>query len=164
MMLSLLFVTQALTASDLQPSGFYVAGVQQGMTVAEYNSMISNGGFRSQPMDRDTQWAAINGRDVIVRFCEGRVVDATASYNSVDWLTSIQALERAGIRIIVASATLDQPESEMRSGQMSFGVTMPRGFSYGVMPVVKAMTIRDRDLPAFQLHFTAIANPCRAAA
>lgn len=159
MLPTVLLAAQVLTASDLRPAGFYVAGVQQGMSLADYNAMIANGRYRSQPMGPDHYVATINGQDVIVRFCAGRVVGAAGQYSSADWLRSIQVLEGAGFKWVPPIVSTE--ENTIRTGTLAIGTTTPKGFAYGVLPEIKSASIQGKDIPAFMLYFEALENPCR---
>jgi hypothetical protein len=58
-MVAVLLVAQAISTSTVQKQSFYVAGVRQDMTLADYNSLISNGGYKSKPVGPDVFWATI---------------------------------------------------------------------------------------------------------
>jgi hypothetical protein len=160
-LITILFAAQALAAAEIAPSRFYVAGIQQGMTLADYNSMISNGGFKSQPIGPDRYQATINGQDIYVDFCGGQVVGALASYLSADWLLSLRALEARGFKF--NGPFLDEADAtgEMRTGSIAFSGISPKDFRYGVLPMIKTASFRDKDLPSFQLSFRGADNACR---
>jgi hypothetical protein len=160
-LIAIFVAAQALTATDLAPAGFYVAGVQQGMSLTDYNAMIANGGFKSKPLGPERYWATIGSQDVFVSFCKGRVVSAIADYRSVDWMKSMKSLENAGFKWGQPFVTVDESNSEMRTSSAVFSLIVPKGFAYGVMPMVKGSTFRDRDMPAFQLNFSALGNDCQ---
>lgn len=157
----ILLAAQALSAADLRPSGFYVAGVTQGMTLADYNALIANGGYKSQPLKPDTYQATINGRVVYVSFCQGRVARAISEYSSTDWMRSMKALEVVGFKWLAPVVQIDEPTGVLQLSSLAFGVTRPKGFNYFVAPMVKGATANGRDVPPFQLMFEAMNHACQ---
>ena len=157
-MLTVLFFAQALTGYDLRQDRFYVAGIQQGMTLQEFNSLISNGGYRSEPLGPDKFVAHVGKQRITVEFCRGAVVSAMANYLSSDWMRSIQILQTAGVNF--GEPVLDIQNDELSSGMISFSVGMPKGFRWFAMPTVKGMKYRGNDMPIFQIDYEAIDNPC----
>jgi hypothetical protein len=146
-----LVAANALTASDLSPSGFYVSGISQGMTTAEYNAMISNGGFRSEPVAPDTFMARMKDETVFVSFCDGKVFRAIAEYKSSDWMQSLLTLEGIGYKWGAPIVSADQ--NELRSSRLAFTATMPKGYRYFVAPMIKGSVFQGREMGSFQLMF-----------
>ncbi|MDE0880588.1 MAG: hypothetical protein OSB00_18305, partial [Sphingomonas bacterium] len=52
-------------------------------------------------------------------------------------------------------------DDEFRSGSMIFGETIPKGYTYGVLPSVRGMSVKGSELGSFQLRFIATDNPCQ---
>lgn len=161
MSIALMWAAQALSSSDLRPSGFYVSGIAQGMTLAEYNSLISNGHYKSSPMGPDSYLAEMDGQSVVVSFCQGRVFSAIAQYRSVDWVLSMKALETAGFKWGAPLLQIDDQRGELRMASVWFGVTTPKGFSYFAAPILKGASAKGRDLPIFQINFETVNHACR---
>jgi hypothetical protein len=153
-----LMAAQALMATDLQSNQFYVSGIYQGMTVSEYNSLIENGKYKSRPVKMDVYWASVDGRDIFVSFCKGSVYQAIADYRSSDWIKSIRSLEQAGFKF--GAPIADSKDDEIGSSSLAFAVTVPKGYRYGVIPMVKGTTFKDQDMPSFQLMFRALGSVC----
>jgi hypothetical protein len=158
-MLSLVIAMSAVSADDIRPEKFYVAGVSQNMSLSEYNSLISNGGFKSEPIGPNRFRAIIDKQIVYVSFCNDRVVQTISEYSSSEWLQSIIALERVGFKWGNVSAYVE--ENRLRTGYLTVSVTSPRSFTYFASPLVKAATLDGRDFSAFQIVFEANENSCR---
>jgi len=58
---------------------------------------------------------------------------------------------------------LDSGKGAVDSGSVTFAVTVPKAFNYGVLPMIKTFTVNEHDLPSFQLSFVAVGNPCQRA-
>lgn len=158
-MMAMLLAAQAVTASEIRSDAFYVAGVRQGMSMAEYNALIANGRYESKPLERDRFLASIDGQAIVVTFCQNRIASALVSYNSVQWLQSIMAFQKAGLAFNGFAAYVE--EGQDQSGSLVTGVTIPKGYNYFVTPMVKAFVAAGRDFPTFQLNFEMTNNPCR---
>ena len=159
-MVALLLATQAISTSAVQPQGFYVGGVRQDMTLSDYNSLISNGSYKSKPVSPDIFWATIEGQDIIVSFCQGKVFRAMASYSSVDWTRSLAALQGLGIKW---GNVFPSSGAGSDSSSLSVASIMPLNFRYSITPLVKGFTVGKSDFPTFQLSFEALQSPCREA-
>lgn len=160
-LIAVLIAAQALTVADIRPNGFYLSGVRQGMTSADYNAVISNGGYQSKPVDRDRFIATIEGQDVIVTFCNDKVVMVVGNYTSFDWAQSIQALQQVGFAYEKVFPYANPDTSSSKSGGLAIGGKTPVGFTYSVTPVIKAFEVNRRDFPTFQLQFEATNNACQ---
>jgi len=159
-MVAVLLVAQAISTSTVQTQSFYVAGVRQDMTMADYNSLISNGGYKSKPVGPDVFWATIEGQDVVVSFCQGRVYRAMASYTSVDWARSLTALQGLGIKW---GSVYPSSGAASDASTVAVASIMPLDFRYSITPLVKGFTVGKSDFPTFQLSFEALQSPCRGA-
>jgi len=151
---------QAVTPSAVQPELFYVSGVQQGMTMTDYNALIANGGFKSKPVSPNAFWAVVDGQDIFVSFCQGKVFRAMASYNSVDWTRSLVSLQGLGFKWGVISPVNG---SDDKTSALAVPSISPPGFKYSVTPLLKGFVVGKLDSPTFQLSFEALNSPCRAA-
>ena len=149
----------ALTAQDVPPDRFYVDGIQQGMSFADYSSMISNGGFKSGPIAPDRYWATIYNQNYYVTFCKGMIVRAVAEYRSSDWIASMKNLTDIGFKF--SGPFLDVGTDELRSSKLIFATISPKGYSFFITPLVNGMVLNGKELGAFQLVFEAVDNPCR---
>lgn len=156
MSMLLFLAAQAVTTAELQPDGFYVAGVRQDMTVAEYDALIANGRFKSEPVRRDVFWATINERRLGVFFCKGKVFRVMVDFDASSWLASVANLESAGFKWN-APYVLDTGDSQT----MGIGVTGPANFSYFVVPILKSFRVGSGSIPTFQLQFEALNSECK---
>lgn len=158
MITPLIFAMSAITADEIRPERFYVAGISQNMTLSEYNSLISNGGFKSEPIAPDRFRAVIDDQVIYVDFCEGKIIEATAEYISSDWLQSMLTLEGVGFKW--GAPVVTHSENSLRTGYLAISTTAPKGFNYFAAPLVKAASFQGRDIATFQIMFRAIGNPC----
>lgn len=158
---SVLLAAQAITASDLGRDRFYVAGIEQGMTLSEYNSMISNGSFLSKPTGPDGYWATIDRKDYFVTFCQGRVMRVIAGYDAVEWHKSIKLLTENGYKIGIPYVSVSDGSGGMVTSSMAFETTLPKGAKYFVTPLMKGASINGRSMPDFQLSFQAYPSACQ---
>lgn len=159
MIASLLLAMSAISADEIRPDKFYVAGVSQSMTLADYNALIANGGYKSEPIGPDRFRAVIDSQAIYVDFCNGRVVQAISEHVSSDWLESIVALEKAGFTWTDAGAYVEQ--NNLRTGYFMLTTKVPKGFTYFATPMVKGATINGRELGTFQIMFQSVDNACR---
>ena len=158
MIMSLIIAMSAITADEIRPDRFYVAGISQNMTLSEYNSLIANGGFKSEPIAPDRFRAVIDNQAIYVDFCEGRIIEATAEYESSDWLRSMLVLEGAGFKW--GAPVVTHSQNDLSTGYLAISATSPKGFSYFAAPLVKAASFRGHDMAAFQIMFRSMTNPC----
>ncbi len=159
MIASLLLAMSAISAEEIRPDKFYVAGISQNMTLADYNALIANGGYKSEPIGPDRFRAVIDSQAIYVDFCNGRVVQAISEHLSSDWLASIVALEKAGFSWTDASAYVQQ--NDLRTGYFTLTTKLPKGFTYFATPIVKGATVNGRELGTFQIMFRAVDDSCR---
>jgi len=157
-MASIVLAASAITADEIRPEKFYVAGISQDMTLSEYNSLIANGGFKSEPIGPDRYRAVIRDQVVYVDFCNGRITQTISEYLSSDWLQSMTELERAGFKWVSPIAYVEQ--NSLRTGYLALGATSPKGFKYFAAPMVKAATANGHDLATFQIMFRSMNSAC----
>ncbi len=158
---AIFLASTALSPSDLPPTNFYVHGIQQNMSLAEYNTMIANAGYKSEPIGPNRFVATINEQRFTVDFCKSRVVGVLAQYNSSDWLKSMQVLESVGYKW--GEPYIDHNKKTdvgWNFSNLTFVATIPAGYSYFVAPIMKGAVLNGQDFPVFQLSFQAIQNSC----
>ena len=162
--LAFVIAAGGLVAADLPADRFNVEGVRQGMTLAEYNALISKGRHRSEPVKPDEYRATINGRKVQVGFCRGYVDFAALELSSYEWLQSWVALKQRGFEYSHPFAS-DTLNPDKKTWALLVKPAMPADFGYAVLPTVTSEIVKPGEPPAtsFILFFSAVKNRCGGA-